>query len=531
METKNVMNKIIDGTNVGSMKTELNEKKVLLNSIDSATCQYEQKIAISNEELKKVKKTILEEKSATLARAKAKYETDKKELTDAKEEALVKLNGAVSTIDSFTKQLNNSNEIIKMAKEGLSKNEKELATSEEIMGEIVTTYRAELGDFEFGFENGVLAINGRSEFFSIEDIKEINRLTNKIIKSKTKIEEAKATAMRNAKNAFDVAEAKHKDHKEDILFAIDRAKSTIEEEEKNIDMTSKHIEDATAIKAAHEETYNAIIIKLERLEKAYNDEIALFEKLFKTCKINLVDVQFLSSEDITLLNTLLSKYIEVRTDIKSYTAKIEENNSERGSIVNQIEQLEVRVDEVTKAREKCIETVGNVADEAIKVTTKTISEVAGNVGKGLRGASVVGKFAFDQAKKYAGKKASKVINDLAQDGFFENETEKNAASPDINIDLKGTIQEGMKNITENPIIGGLVDGLKESELTKEDVLKAGKSLLEDAKKELLGEFSDKKPEELRDEVQDGVKKFFKQFKGYANPSVDNTENNDTDNEE
>lgn len=92
-----------------------------------------------------------------------------------------------------------------------------------------------------------------------------------------------------------------------------------------------------------------------------------------------------------------------------------------------------------------------------------------------------------------------------------------------NIDLKGTIEEGMMSINENPIIGGLFTGLKESELTKEDILKAGKGLLEDAKKELLGEFSDMEPEQIRGEVQDGVKKFFKQFKGYANPIANDNE--------
>lgn len=84
--------------------------------------------------------------------------------------------------------------------------------------------------------------------------------------------------------------------------------------------------------------------------------------------------------------------------------------------------------------------------------------------------------------------------DLSQDGFFDDESSKSTEEKTPNIDLKGTIEEGMKSINENPIIGGLFAGMTESELTREDILKAGKGLLEDAKKELLGEFSDMEPE-------------------------------------
>ena len=40
METKNIVNKISDQKNVGSMRTELNELKVLYNSLESAVIDY-----------------------------------------------------------------------------------------------------------------------------------------------------------------------------------------------------------------------------------------------------------------------------------------------------------------------------------------------------------------------------------------------------------------------------------------------------------------------------------------------------------
>lgn len=110
----------------------------------------------------------------------------------------------------------------------------------------------------------------------------------------------------------------------------------------------------------------------------------------------------------TELNELLKAFIEKEYEITKYDKKIFDNKEEHKLIVEQISTLEAKVDEIVASREKCIENVSEVADEAIKVTAKTVGEVANNVEKGLRDASVIGKFAYGQSKNMLLKKQLKL---------------------------------------------------------------------------------------------------------------------------
>ncbi len=514
METKDVMNKIIDGTNVGAMKKELNELKCVLNSIDSTNFKFEQEVNSLSKELEQVEKAINEGKAITLANAEANYNSKKILLEQNKEIVIFQLRAAEEKFNNYSHELlmDGINDVDKMyqvideAKEKLVKEEKNLeeviAKEEKLLTKNDEEYRTELSNFEQEFKNGSVFLDRTPKFFNAEDIKAINSLLNKFIKFKNKIEKAKSVALENAESNFRNINRDMRSSSIQLTRNIDLYKSAIVNTLVRLDEYNS----LKSIKDNQEELYKSIITELEKVDSTYNSEVEMFEQGFVKNKIAITVFDFFLPKDIKSLNAFLEKMVEIDKVINDYNGKIENNNQERESIINQIKELEEKVQEITVAREKCIENVSEVAGKTIKSTTRVVSEVTDNVGKGLRGASVIGKFAFGSAKK----QAAKAIKNLVEDTLTEKDSQKTS---------------------ENPIIGGLVDGLKESELTKEDVLKAGKSLLEDAKKELLGEFSEKKPEELRDEVQDGVKKFFKQFKGYANPSADNTENDDTENEE
>ena len=524
METKKIMDKIVNGTNLSAIKTELNELKVLSNSIEAANCQYEQKIATLKEELVEKKKKVNGAINSATANAEKKYNSEKKQLMDAKEETLANINTIINNINELEAKLTAATNYIKDVKLKNEDNEREITESNKIMSELISEYQQELQEFEKEFGNGSVFLNGEPQFFNREDIIRINGLFNKIIKSNKKIAEAKNIAMENAKKAFELAESKHKKHVKALEMDISTSKVSIANRENEIVNMKSEVEESQAIKAAYQETYDAIVVKLKRLEKAYNKEVNKIAAGVQQYKINIKNTDFFSMDDINALNELLKVFIETEYEITKCDKKIFDNKKELEGIAGKVSELEAKIDEIVAAREKCIENVSEAADEAIKVTAKTVGEVANNVEKGLRGASVIGKFAYGQAKKHVVKKATKVMTDLSQDGFFDDEPIKTSEEKNQNIDLKGTIEESMKTISENPIISSLFEGIKESEVTSEDIIKASKNMLEEAKQELLKGFDDKDVAE----VKDNVKQFFKQFKGYANP---NTNDNESDTEE
>lgn len=446
METKEIINKISDQKNVAEMRTELNELKVLFNSIESTIHSYFGAQDVARNKATQLSAKATELYSSSLALAQEKFKAEEAELVKERETALEELNTAIGACKKLTEERQVIEFKIESTKqensgyaEAYDETNKEINSANEV-------YSNEIQEFEVGYAGGQITGLRDAKFIASESIIELNKLFNKIIKSKKKIEEAREIILTAAESKLEDELNTLSLLAEKYSTSITGNKNLITQYLNQVDTLSESIMQAESVRDAYKETYDAIVVKLDALRKEYAKEVNAFTSQYEDGSISLENTYFISMENVTELNETLEAKSKEEFAVTDYQEKIDAKLNEGDRIAKQINDLDLKVNTALIEREVCKQVVGAAADKAIGKTTEVVGTVAKGIGKGAKVASNIAKVGLNIAKK----EVDSFMKDLSA-----------VASETIEEETETTVEnDNQKQNTDKTILGEAVGEVK-----------------------------------------------------------------------
>lgn len=472
METKEIINKISDQKNVAEMRTELNELKVLFNSIESTIHSYFGAQDVARKKATELSAKAAELYSISLDLAQEKFKAEEAELLKGRETALEELNTAIGACKKLIEERQIIKVKIKSTKqensgcaEAYDETNKEINSANEV-------YSNEIQEFEMGYAGGQITGLRNAKFISSESIIELNKLFNKIIKSKKKIEEAREIILSDAELKLEEELNNLSSTAETYSTLIAKNENIITECLSQIDALSENIQQAESVRNAYKETYDAIVVKLDALRKEYTKEVIAFTSQYEKGSISLENTYFISKENVTELNETLGAKAKEEFAVTEYQEKIDAKLNEGDKVAKQINDLDLKVNTALIEREVCKQVVGAATDKAIEKTTEVAGTVVKGIGKGAKVASNIAKVGLNIAKKEVDsfmKDLSAVASETIEEETettVENDNQKQNTDKTI---LGEAVGEVKKFINETDFEGELNEFVDETKKLAEDL--------------------------------------------------------------
>lgn len=231
--------------------------------------------------------------------------------------------------------------------------------------------------------------------------------------------------------------------------------------------------------------YNTFIVNKEEFIKEVNKKIEEFNVAVNKgiIKLDTFDYKLFNKGKIEEISGLLYLKNEKTIELEDKKAGAEFIRAENEELAKRISDIETNVDKILSEREDCKLFVEAAVDNAVKTGT----EVVNKAGKGLKDASVVasivGKSLFNQAKK----KTTKFLNDLADEGYIEEDV--------------------VESKDENPTPIEVINELKN--MPTEDLIQTGLSFLNKVKEDAKKLPEEGNVEEFTSDVKEDLKQLIK----------------------
>ena len=231
--------------------------------------------------------------------------------------------------------------------------------------------------------------------------------------------------------------------------------------------------------------YNTFIANKEDFIKEVNKKIEEFNVAVNKgiIKLDTFDYKLFNKEKIEEISGLLYLKNEKTIELEDKKAGADFIRAENEELAKRISGIETNIDKILSEREDCKLFVEAAVDNAVKTGT----EVVNKAGKGLKDASVVasivGKSLFNQAKK----KTTKFLNDLADEGYIEEDV--------------------VESKDENPTPIEVINELKN--MPTDELIQTGLSFLNKVKEDAKKLPEDGNVEEFKSDVKEDLKQLIK----------------------
>ena len=508
METKNIVNKISDQKNVGSMRTELNELKVLYNSLESAVIDYTEARDTSVKALDEIGAKLEEAKASALRNAEAKFKEEDEKLVAAKNDAFAELNKTSNEINELEAQEEKSTAEISKLESHCQSYENDFNKFTKEMSDLEESYNQEVKDFEVGFSSGQIMGIKDPQFITKEDIIEINKLLNSkfnLFGINKKASTKRQNALVNAEVAFESNEQGLKIERDMVKKLIDDTKAKIEKIKENLPAVSQKLEQARETKVISEEKYNSIVIKLDNLRTSYaSSKEAFANPNGEPMDTNPVITAFFDQNDVTEIEALLGLEVLHKEKINEYQEKIDNSIQERDVVAGKIADLDAKVQQILLEREVCKLAVGAATDKVAKKTGEVAGKAAVGIEKGVKVASTLAKYGIDQAKK----KVDAMLQEIEENEVSEATQQEN--NEPVQNEQFGYSPEDLKNFVGDLDLQGMANEAKKmaEELGLKDLAKEAEKMAEEFSLKDFAKEAEKMAEELK------VKETFEKGKTY-----------------
>lgn len=184
MDTKKIMDKISDQVNVNAMKKELNDLKVLFNSLETKLCQFKQSLKLEKDLLIQTQNVLDEQISKTKEKADIAYRSEYSQLEDRQSQILNDLNIAINNCNKAEKRLFGNDKEIKRLQD--NQNDMQTLYNQTIIDleDLNRKSRQEMSRINSDIINGCI----NAKFYNLFDSNDIDTL-NELLSSIKEIKE------------------------------------------------------------------------------------------------------------------------------------------------------------------------------------------------------------------------------------------------------------------------------------------------------------------------------------------------------
>lgn len=188
MDTKKIINKMSEQINVNDKKRELNDLKVLFNSLEMKICQFKQALKVERGLLKETESKLDIQLSKAESNAEDTFHENLEKLVINQKRALNNLNEAINMFNKAEKRLFGNSEEIKSLEKIKNENQKFYDNATIQLDEYYKKARVEFREIKSDILNGVIYPR-KYEIFSISDINALNSILEEINELKKQIEQ------------------------------------------------------------------------------------------------------------------------------------------------------------------------------------------------------------------------------------------------------------------------------------------------------------------------------------------------------
>lgn len=321
MDTKKIVNQISNQISVNDMKKELNDLKLLFNSLETKICQFKQSLKFEKDLLKQTEATLENQLLKAKEKADGKFQRGYKNLNAQQKKALNNLNEAINRYNEAEKRLFGKDDEIRRTKDTMKHMQKfydQITIDIELYKQ---RSASEFSNINSDVINGYIYSNNY-DFFANDDIDTLNELLLSIKELKTQID--------SLESAISASMAECDETAQKIVALNDSINKTLAERE-----VYKMVIDSAA-KSAKTKTAETVGEITSGVEKGLKGATTIGKGLYTFAKKKAnAYIQSLEEDDYDMEEQFTENSVEVDAqNLDDIEENVNDKNIEQGTSFN-----------------------------------------------------------------------------------------------------------------------------------------------------------------------------------------------------